>query len=105
MTAVDEHRDEIRRLRPEDTRPAGRWNAAGVPGERSKDFGAVARRLVTLLAAERDKLALVAITSVAGVVMNVFGPKVLGHGTDVIIRGFIRHHINFTELDRILLLA
>ena len=105
MTAVDEHRDEIRRLRPEDTRPAGRWNAAGVPGERSKDFGAVARRLVSLLAAERDKLALVAITSVTGVVMNVFGPKVLGHGTDVIIRGFIHHHIDFAKLDGILLLA
>jgi ATP-binding cassette subfamily B multidrug efflux pump len=105
VTTVDEHRDEIRRLRPEDTRPAGRWNAAGVPGERSKDFGAVARRLVTLLAAERDKLVLVVVTSVSGVVMNVFGPKILGHGTDLIIRGFIRHHIDFAALDRTLLLA
>jgi len=105
MTAVDEHRDEIRRLRPEDTRPAGRWNAAGVPGERSKDFGSVARRLVSLLAVERGKLLLVAITSVSGVVMNVFGPRLLGHGTDVIIRGFVHHHIDFPELDRILLIA
>ena len=105
MTAVDEHRDEIGRLKPEDTRPAGRWNAVGVPGERSKNFQAVARRLVVLLGAERDKLALVALTSVTGVVMNVFGPKVLGHGTDVILRGFIRPHIDFRELDRILLLA
>ena len=105
MTTVDEPREEIRGLRPEETRPAGRWNAAGVPGERSKDFGTVARRLVSLLAVERGKLAIVGATSVAGVLMNVFGPRVLGHGTDVIIGGFVHHRIDFAKLDRILLQA
>jgi ATP-binding cassette subfamily B multidrug efflux pump len=105
MTAVDEQREEIRGLRPDETRPAGRWNAVGVPGERSKNFGTVAKRLVRLLIAERGKLALVTVTSVSGVVMNVFGPRVLGHGTDVIIEGFIHHRIDFSKLDGILMFA
>ena len=118
MTAVDDRAEDrpedigprgdpadLSRLRPEEIRPAGRWNAAGVPGERSKDFGAVARRLGSLLASERRKLALVALTSVAGVVMNVFGPRVLGRGTDVIIEGYLHHHVDFAKLDGFLIEA
>ncbi|HEX5265157.1 MAG TPA: ABC transporter ATP-binding protein, partial [Acidimicrobiales bacterium] len=33
------------------------------------------------------------------------GPRVLGHGTDVIIQGFVHHGIDFSELHRILLEA
>ena len=105
MTAVDDQRDEIRNVAPQDRRPAGRWNSVGVPGERSKDFGAVLRRLGRLLLGERVKLVLVGITSVTGVILNVFGPKVLGHATDVIIAGFVHHRIDFGLLHRILLEA
>ena len=110
MTSVEDRREENRReeirgVAPEETRPAGRWNAVGVPAERSKQFGIVVKRLLRLLVAERAKLSLVAVTSVGGVVMNVFGPKVLGHATDLITSGYIHHHIRFGQLDRALLEA
>ena len=102
MTTVEDREGDLQGVSPEETRPAGRWNAMGVPTERSRDFRTVVGRLVGLLAAERSKLALVGITSVAGVVMNVFGPRVLGHATDLIISGFFRHHIRFSSLDGVL---
>jgi ATP-binding cassette subfamily B multidrug efflux pump len=105
VTTVEDREGDIRGLRPEETRPAGRWNAVGVPGERSRDFRTVVRRLLGLLAAERSKLALVAVTSVAGVVMNVLGPRFLGHATDLIISGFFHHHIPFSALHTVLLEA
>jgi ATP-binding cassette, subfamily B, multidrug efflux pump len=105
MTTVEERRGEIQGISPQETRPAGRWNAVGVPTERSRDFRTVVKRLVGLLATERSKLALVAVTSIAGVVMNVFGPRVLGHGTDLIISGYLHHHIDFSALDTVLLEA
>ena len=105
MTSVDERNEEIRGIKPEETRPAGRWNAVGVPTERSRDFGAVVKRLVRLLVVERVKLALVAVTSVGGVALNVFGPRVLARGTNIIVTGFIHHHINFGRLDGTLIEA
>jgi ATP-binding cassette subfamily B multidrug efflux pump len=116
MTSVDDrsshHRDthpdgvdDIRRVAPSETRPAGRWNALGVPGERSSNLRAVIRRLTGMLAAETFRLVMVVVFSVGGVVLNVFGPRVLGHATDVIIRGFVRGHIDFPALRRILLEA
>ncbi|HET9692198.1 MAG TPA: ABC transporter ATP-binding protein [Acidimicrobiales bacterium] len=94
--------DDIRRVAPSETRPAGRWNAAGVPAEKSKDFGAVVRRLVGMLSTEKVKLAMVAAFAVTGVVCNVFGPRVLGHGTDIIISGVVRHRFDFAALHRVL---
>ena len=86
-------------------RRVGRWGGAGIPAEHTKDFKAVAGRLAGLLANEAPKLVMVAIFSVGSVVLNVFGPRVLGHGTDVIIQGFVHHGINFSELHRVLLEA
>ena len=109
MTSVDDRRDEraeradaIKKLNPEDTRAVGRFNAIGVPTEKSKDFGTAVRRLGRLLSTEKGRLLLVGLMSVASVVMNVFGPKVLGHGTDIIIRGFVSHHMDFSALHRVL---
>jgi ATP-binding cassette subfamily B multidrug efflux pump len=99
---ADEDRDNVP---VGETRPAGRWNAMGVPTERSKDFGTTVRRLARLIASERSKLAIVAFTSVASVVLNVFGPKVLGHGTDLIVGGFVRGHIDFAQLHTVLVEA
>jgi hypothetical protein len=46
MTVVDENaeQEEVDLSAP-DTRPSGRWNSAGVPGERSKDFRRALKRL------------------------------------------------------------
>lgn len=104
VTTVDDRKDEpLRNIDPQETRPAGRWNSAGIPTEKSKEFRVVVRRLARLLMDEQAKLLLVAVTSVTGVVLNVFGPRVLGHGTDVIIDGYVHHDIDFRHLDRVLL--
>ncbi|HET9077973.1 MAG TPA: ABC transporter ATP-binding protein [Acidimicrobiales bacterium] len=96
---------DLDKLPPAQTRPAGRWNAVGVPTEKSKNFPAVVRRLVRLLSSEGPKLVMVAVFSVTGVVLNVFGPRVLGHGTDIIIAGVSRGGIDFARLHGVLLEA
>ena len=86
-------------------RRVGRWGGAGIPVERTKDFKAVVRRLFGLLSDESPKLLMVVVFSVTSVVLNVFGPRVLGHGTDLIIQGFIHHRIDFSRLHGVLLEA
>ncbi len=70
-----------------DTRAAGRWNSAGMPTERSAQFGTAVKRLLHLLRPERLILALVAITAIVSAILNVLGPLILGHATDEIIDG------------------
>jgi len=107
MTLVDDpaaHEDEIDLAAPE-TRAAGRWNSAGVPGERSKDFRGALGRLLQMLGTMRVVLVVVAVVAVASATLNVFGPRVLGHGTDLIVRGIESHHMNFGALHHVLLQA
>ncbi|HWE56073.1 MAG TPA: ABC transporter ATP-binding protein [Acidimicrobiales bacterium] len=110
MTAIEneeqsEEHDDLRTLAASERRPAGRWNSVGVPGERSKDLRNVLRRLLNLLTFDRSRVTLVLVTSVVGVVLNVFGPKLLGDGTNLIVGGYIHHRINFHALDRTLIEA
>jgi len=62
MTLIDDTEEqdseEIDLSAPE-TRAAGRWNSAGVPGERSKDFKNALRRLIRMLGPMRFVLAIV----------------------------------------------
>jgi len=89
-----------------DTRAAGRWNSAGMPTERSAQFGVAVRRLLQLLGPERPILTLVAITAITSAVLNVLGPRVLGRGTDVIIRGITSPGgIDYGRLHHVLLQA
>ena len=62
-------------------------------------------RLGRLLSHERLKLTLTVLASVVGVTLNVFGPRILGHGTDIIVEGVSHGHINFAELHDVLLEA
>ena len=105
MTAVDGDRDVLKQLPPSETRAAGRFNAAGVPTERSKDFSRAVRRLGRLLTPERFRLSLIAVLSVVSATLNVFGPRVLGHGTDLIIGGIIHGGIDFGRLHGVLFQA
>ncbi len=108
MTLIDDHeeqdKDELDFAAPE-TRAAGRWNSAGVPGERSKDFKNALRRLIGMLGPMRVVLVVVALVAITSAVLNVFGPRVLGHGTDLIIRGVVSHHMDFGALHHVLLQA
>jgi ATP-binding cassette subfamily B protein len=94
--------DDIDLAAPE-TRAAGRWGpSVGVPTERSKDFGTAVRRLGRLFGREWRLLAVIVAIAVVAATCNVLGPRVLGRGTDTIIRGVIRGHIDFGRLHRIL---
>jgi ATP-binding cassette subfamily B protein len=107
MTAVDEIREEEEpNLAAPETRAAGRWNSAGVPGERSKDFRATMRRLGGLLTPDLPIIVFIVIVAITSAALNVLGPKVLGHGTDIIISGFYSHHgIDFAALHKVLMQA
>ncbi|WP_240742017.1 ABC transporter ATP-binding protein [Micromonospora zingiberis] len=63
--------------------------SAGMPAERSMNFGPSARRLLGRLRPHRLHLAAVITLAVVSVGLSVIGPKVLGHATDLIFSGVI----------------
>jgi ATP-binding cassette subfamily B multidrug efflux pump len=67
----------------------GPWGNAGIPTEKSLDFGPSARRLLARLHPQRVTLFGVIGLAVASVAMSVTGPKILGHATDLIFNGVI----------------
>jgi ATP-binding cassette subfamily B protein len=102
-----EEPEEPQNLAAPETRAAGRWMSAGMPTERSKDFGGSVKRLARLLRKDEWRLIVIAVMAIVGVTLNVLGPKVLGRATDVIVRGVILpggiafgrlHHILFEAL-------
>ncbi len=106
MTLIEEDQDqeELDFAAPE-TRAAGRWNSAGVPGERSKDFKRSVRRLGSMLGPMWIVLGIVFVVSIASATLNVLGPTVLGHGTNLIVEGFTTHNMDFAALHRTLFTA
>ncbi|QGN34621.1 ABC transporter ATP-binding protein [Microlunatus sp. Gsoil 973] len=55
--------------------------------EKAMNFWPSLKRLLGHLAPERVRLVLVVVLAVAGIVMSVVGPKILGRGTDVLFAG------------------
>jgi ATP-binding cassette subfamily B multidrug efflux pump len=87
-------------------RRMGPMASAGMPVERSRDFSRSLRRLLGLLRPERLGLAAVVVLAVTSVTLAVVGPKILGHGTDIIISGLAHGGpgaIDFAALHRTLL--
>jgi ATP-binding cassette, subfamily B, multidrug efflux pump len=107
MTIVDDQfQDEEVDLSAPETRAAGRWNSAGVPVERSKDFRSALRRLVLMLGPMWVVLVVVLVVAVTSAVLNVLGPKVLGHATNIIVAGFTKSGgIDFSALHHVLFVA
>jgi ATP-binding cassette, subfamily B, multidrug efflux pump len=58
------------------------------PPQKAKTFGASTRRVLGRLAPERRRIALVIALGVVSVVLAVSGPRLLGHGTDIIFAGY-----------------
>ncbi len=82
----------------------GRFGAAGIPVERSKDFGSSVKRLMRRLRPDRFRVVAVLVLAVTSVTLTVIGPKVLGHATDIIVRGLSGGGgIDFGALHRTLL--
>ena len=86
-----------------ETRAAPGRFAAAMPVENPKEFRTAVRRLAGLLGPERPLLFLFVVVAIGSAVLNVLGPRVLGHGTDVIFKGVITHRgILFGRLHHIL---
>jgi ATP-binding cassette subfamily B protein len=111
-TGATEHRpphelDDDEVVRPPDARPAaspGPMRAIGMPAEKSKDFGGSTKRLLARMRVEQTRTVAVLVFALASVTLTVLGPKLLGHGTDLIfdaIRGHRR--IDFPALRSVLL--
>ena len=100
--------DEIKLDRSEMRAPPGpgRMGAAGMPAEKSKDFGASTKRLLNRMREERIGFIAVIILAVCSVFLAVLGPKILGHGTDLIFKGIRSGRgIDFHALHNTLLLV
>ncbi len=86
---------------------SGRMAAAGMPTERSKNFGATVKRLVRQMGRDRLQLFAVIVLAITSVSLYVLGPRVLGHATNIIFNGLLgpTHKIDFTSLHRTLIFA
>ncbi len=63
------------------------------PPAKSKDFGGSLKRLVGRLRPERSKLLLVLALGIVSVALTIFGPRVLGHATNVLFEGVINKRL------------
>jgi len=78
-------------VRPPVRRPGGGppWMSAGMPAEKSMDFGPSAGRLIGRLAPERVRVVAVITLAVLSVGLTVLGPRILGWATDLIFSGVV----------------
>ena len=103
MTATDRN-EKLREIPPQTRRPVAGPGGFGIPTERSNDFGRAVRRLWQLLSPDRPRLALIVVMALTSTVLNVIGPLVLGHATDVVVDGVTAGEgIDFGELHATLL--
>jgi len=77
----------------------------GMPAEKSKDFGGSSRRLLAQLRPERFGAIMGVLLALGSVTLSVLGPRILGHGTDIIFKGLINRDvgIDFHALRNVLL--
>ncbi len=78
----------------------GPGGGAGMPAEKSKNFGKSLRRLGEILGRETPLLIVVLLLTVASVVLVVLGPRLLGQATDIVFSGFQAGNIDFDALHR-----
>ena len=62
---------------------------AMMPAERARDFKGSLKRLSGYLKPHRVLLIVVALLSIAGVVLTIAGPKILGRATNILFEGVI----------------
>jgi len=67
----------------------GPFAGAGMPAEKSQNFGPNAKRLLGRLRPHRIAVALALVLGAASVALNVLGPKLLGEATNVIFSGVV----------------
>jgi ATP-binding cassette subfamily B multidrug efflux pump len=77
------------------------------PGEKADDLRGSTGRLLRTMGPERKGAALVLAAAVASVTLSVIGPRLLGHGTNIIVEGVFSptHQIDFPRLRNVLVLV
>jgi len=81
-----------------------RMASAGMPAEKSKDFRGSTRRLLRRLRPQRAGLLAVLVLAIVSVTLSVFGPRLLGRATNIVVDGVLSGNgIDFSELHRVLL--
>ncbi len=78
---------------------------SNIPGEQSRDFGHAVRRTLWRLRQERIHVSGVVVLAAIAVGMQVVGPKILGHATNIIVAGLQTGSWDFTAIHLTLLLA
>jgi ATP-binding cassette subfamily B multidrug efflux pump len=78
---------------------------ANIPGEQSRDFGHAVRRTFSRLRHERIHVWGVVVLAVVAVSLQVVGPRILGHATDILVDGLESGDIDTTALHLTLLFA
>ncbi|MFF5720205.1 ABC transporter ATP-binding protein [Streptomyces buecherae] len=61
----------------------------GQPTERTMDFAGSSRRLLAMLRPEKASMVAIVSLAVVSIGLNVIGPKLLGHATDLIFAGVV----------------
>jgi ATP-binding cassette subfamily B multidrug efflux pump len=91
---------------PASTRGPAAW-MAGRSVEKALDFRGSSRRLLRTLRPQRTLIILGLLLAVCSVALNVVGPKILGHATDLIFFGVLHpaQGIDFDHVGRVLLWA
>ncbi len=85
---------------------SARFQAAGMPAEKTEDFRGSTRRLLGRLQPERGRTIAVLVLAVVSVSLSVLGPKILGNATNTIVAGLRSPAgIDFAQLHRILALV
>ncbi|MET1053166.1 MAG: ABC transporter ATP-binding protein [Mycetocola sp.] len=74
---------------PRPPRGGGPWAGAGMPAEKSMNFGPSAKRLLKQLQPEWLQLVVVTVLAVISVALTVVGPRILGDATNIIFDGAI----------------
>jgi ATP-binding cassette subfamily B protein len=82
------------------------WMTAGMPAEKSMNFGPSSKRLLRRLYPERWLALLVLALAVGSVTLMVLGPRILGHATNIIFGGFIGSRLpDGASLDQVIATA
>ncbi|QAY70809.1 ABC transporter ATP-binding protein [Xylanimonas protaetiae] len=61
----------------------------GMPGEKAMDFKGSLLRFARTMRPERTRVVLLVLCGIASVALSVTGPRILGHGTNVIFEGVV----------------
>ncbi|MEI7882924.1 MAG: ABC transporter ATP-binding protein [Actinomycetota bacterium] len=86
-----------------------RMHVVGMPVEKSDNFSASIKRLITLMAGEFFLVCIILTMAITSVALVVSGPKILGHATDILFNGLMKRNgqlgVDFTALHHTLEIA